>query len=94
MSIALPALNNSARSGGLHHLIDMDMNEQYWLVATLTTWALVSFVVLGAMLRVLLRQRGNALDGPPICRTNVLTEAAWTLSAIVMVAMVLLLTIR
>ncbi|MEO7117059.1 MAG: hypothetical protein ABIZ18_14525 [Caldimonas sp.] len=72
----------------------MDTNEQYWLVATLSTWAMVSFLVLGAMLRVLLRQRAIAHDGPPVCRTNVLTEAAWTLSAIVMVAMVLLLTIR
>jgi heme/copper-type cytochrome/quinol oxidase subunit 2 len=94
MSIALPALNNSARSGCLHHPIGMDPNEQYWLVATLTTWAFVSFIVLGAMLRVLVRQRRSALDGPPIGRTNLLTEAAWTLSAIAMVAMVLLLTIR
>ena len=94
MSIALPALNNGARSRRLHHPIGMDPNEQYWLVATLVTWAGVSFIVLGAMLHILVRQGRGALDGPPIGRTNVLTEAAWTLSAIAMVAMVLVLTIR
>mgnify|MGYP001796781478 CR=1 FL=1 len=46
------------------------------------------------MLRGIVDPRRIARTGPPACRASTLAEAAWAVTAIAMVVLMLLLTIR
>ncbi|MEO8924483.1 MAG: hypothetical protein ABI330_16905 [Caldimonas sp.] len=65
-----------------------------WLAPVLMAWAAVFLFVLVAMLRSIVSQRQIARTGPPACRASTAAEAAWTVTAIVMVVLMVLLTIR
>jgi heme/copper-type cytochrome/quinol oxidase subunit 2 len=68
--------------------------EQHWLAVVLIVWASVFLVVLGAMLGTIVNHRASAHTVPPSCRANTLAEAAWAVTAIAMVILMVLLTIR
>lgn len=71
----------------------MNSIEHHWLPVILVAWALVSLIVLSAMLRSIVGNRKIARVGPPSCRANTLAEAAWTGVAIAIVVTTVLLTI-
>jgi heme/copper-type cytochrome/quinol oxidase subunit 2 len=72
----------------------MHTAEHHWLAVVLIVWASVFLIVLGAMLGSIVNHRAAAHTVPPACRASIVAEAAWALTAIAMVILMVLLTIR